>query len=114
MVDRLFFIDAGSTGNIALGHKTAQSSIYESDHSTSLSELAVDGSRDAVYKKVGCCLHRSGSCTHTKKEDSSFWYVNLGRTRLVSSVVIYNRDEFSELIFHFCTDTSLTMINTLT
>jgi hypothetical protein len=64
---------------LSVRKKTTQSSTGHGGNSA----RAVDGRTDGKYSR--------GSCTHTKKERSPWWSVDLGRTVLVCKVVVWNR-----------------------
>ncbi|XP_019618512.1 PREDICTED: uncharacterized protein LOC109465602, partial [Branchiostoma belcheri] len=67
--------------NIALGKPTQQSSVSHDG----VSGRAVDGDRNGAW--------RGESCTHTRQTDNPWWRVNLGSSRSVGDVVIFNRQD---------------------
>ncbi|KAH9503047.1 hypothetical protein Btru_075814 [Bulinus truncatus] len=74
--------------NVALKQSTDQSSTYN-DGSNTHSSNAVDGNTDSEYSH--------GSCSHTDHNDGSpTWSLSLHTTRLISRIVLYNknRDRF--------------------
>ena len=76
--------------NIALNRPTKQSSILVKG----ISYRAVDGNTDSNY------WHHS--CTHTLHSHGAWWRVDLGSTKRVKRVVIYNRlDCCSERLHNF-------------
>ena len=63
----------------------------------------MDGNIDGnIYGNIysdGDPSQRSSSCTHTNKKKWSYWRVDLGDSFSVQNVVLYNRNNFRELIF---------------
>ncbi|XP_078682385.1 fucolectin-like [Branchiostoma floridae x Branchiostoma belcheri] len=89
-----FSIEYMGVTNLARGRSTAQSSTVHGGASS----RAVDGNTDSVYWHY--------SCTHTESFQSNpWWRVDLGRTRTIFTVDVYNRvddcDTCSELLNPF-------------
>ncbi|KAK3109005.1 hypothetical protein FSP39_020805 [Pinctada imbricata] len=74
---------SGSLTNLALRKKTFQSSIYRNGSA----HKAVDGNSDTNFSL--------GSCTHTRKSDTPYWYVDLGIERYIQHMEISNRGDCS-------------------
>jgi hypothetical protein len=70
-----------SAVHLAMGRPTVQSS--DLSYSTAGSEAAVDGNTDGNF------FH--GSVTATNREPNAWWQVDLGSSRSISSIVIWNR-----------------------
>uniref|UniRef100_A0A8D0BSI6 Fucolectin tachylectin-4 pentraxin-1 domain-containing protein n=1 Tax=Salvator merianae TaxID=96440 RepID=A0A8D0BSI6_SALMN len=68
--------------NLARGRPTCQSSIYPHQIIGSANK-AVDGDCSADSNQ--------GSCTHTKRENNPWWYVDLGTSYAIAAVIVYNR-----------------------
>ena len=66
--------------NLALKKPATQSSTY---HYNGAASHAVDGDDDVNY--------HDGSCTHTRKSKNPSWRVDLGSSKKVSRVDIFNR-----------------------
>ena len=72
--------------NVALGKATLQSSTFNNTQLgvSGVSEKAVDSNSDTEF--------RNGSCTHTQKDNPSWWRVDLGSDKeAVSDIFIVNR-----------------------
>ena len=67
------------TVEVAKRKRTDQSSV----ENQGISSRAVDGNTAGLFK--------DGSCILTKIEDDPWWQVDLGKTMLVTDVVIHNR-----------------------
>ncbi|CAH1263337.1 NPTX1 [Branchiostoma lanceolatum] len=72
---------SANTTNIALNRPTDQSSIAHNG----AAGLAVDGNRNPIWN--------AKSCTHTTEEPNPWWRVDLGSTKYVDRVVIFNRKD---------------------
>ncbi|XP_062523626.1 uncharacterized protein LOC134198280 [Corticium candelabrum] len=70
-----------SCSNVALSRPAYQSSLS----SRGIASLAVDGNRNSNYFQR--------SCTHTKKKNDPWWYVDLQRLRVVQKVLVTNRKD---------------------
>ncbi|XP_066287701.1 uncharacterized protein [Branchiostoma lanceolatum] len=68
--------------NLALERPATQSSVYSSSHPPG---LAVDGNADTAWA--------GGSCVHTASSADPWWAVDLGFSRNVGTVTIYNRQD---------------------
>ena len=69
--------------NIAASKAATQSSVLGDGGSGAVAARAVDGSRNGDYKNK--------SVTHTNREESPWWEVNLGKTADIDKIIVYNR-----------------------
>ncbi|CAB5498963.1 discoidin domain-containing protein [Bathymodiolus thermophilus thioautotrophic gill symbiont] len=68
-------------GNLAFNKNTVQSSTYND----SPSSRAVDGNTDGIESNK--------SVSHTKKQKGAWWMVNLGGTKFIEQIRIFNRTD---------------------
>jgi len=68
--------------NLALGRPSWQSSMQYGGHAS----RAVDGRIDQDY-------NQGGSCTHTRRDRTPWWAVDLGQTYTITTVTVYNRED---------------------
>ena len=80
---RLVRSSATSTVHLAMGRPTAQSSNFNAENAAS--RMAVDGSTDGNF------YH--GSVTSTNRDANAWWQVDLGSSKPVRSIVIWNRTD---------------------
>ncbi|XP_033997451.1 fucolectin-4-like [Trematomus bernacchii] len=74
--------------NVALRGKATQSNCYE--QAFGAASNAIDGNRDPYFP--------SGSCSHTDESSNPWWRVDLLEPYIVTSVIIANRAENSEML----------------
>jgi hypothetical protein len=75
--------------NIAEGKSARQSSQF----GVSTAAAAVDGITNGNYAK--------GSVTHTAQNKNPWWEVDLGSTQKVTSIVVWNRSEYTERLSNY-------------
>ncbi|XP_035668854.1 fucolectin-like [Branchiostoma floridae] len=80
LVGRTVWTEEDTGPSVALGKPAFQSSTYADGGAAS---RAVDGNGSPYWA--------SRSCTHTKQEDNPTWWVDLGQSYVVNSVLIVNR-----------------------
>jgi hypothetical protein len=71
-------------GNLAIGKKATQSSVYKSASAS----RAVDGNSNGTYSK--------GSVTHTKANSQAWWQVDLGKKADLTTIEIWPRTDCCE------------------
>ncbi|XP_055884561.1 uncharacterized protein LOC106050328 [Biomphalaria glabrata] len=89
-----FYISGGR--NIAYKQNATQSSVYPGFEKYT-ADLAVDGDTNSnVF---------AGSCSHTNEETSPSWNLTLLSGYVMTRVILYNRDNFSERLLKFAINT---------
>ncbi|HEU5222880.1 MAG TPA: discoidin domain-containing protein [Candidatus Lumbricidophila sp.] len=69
--------------NFALGKVASQSSTYSGGDGTGFAARAVDGNTDGIFA--------NGSVSHTNAETNPWWKVDLGQSRTINEIEVWNR-----------------------